>query len=113
MDHFNKLTPAEAERLAMLAEECGEVIHAIGKVLRHGYDDINPDRPQDGDNRERLHRELIDLAAVRLMMFIKRDIPKAQTTDDINAAYERKVRYSHHQDEDPAGRSALTQEAGR
>lgn len=24
MDHFNQLTPAEAERLAMLAEECGE-----------------------------------------------------------------------------------------
>lgn len=34
--HFNNLTPGEAERLAMLAEECGEVIQAVGKILRHG-----------------------------------------------------------------------------
>ena len=35
-DHFNNLTPGEAERLAILAEECGEVIQIIGKILRHG-----------------------------------------------------------------------------
>jgi hypothetical protein len=40
--HFNGLTPAEAERLALLAEECGEVIQAIGKVLRHGYESRHP-----------------------------------------------------------------------
>ena len=33
---FNGLTPAEAERLALLMEECGEVVQIIGKVLRHG-----------------------------------------------------------------------------
>ena len=37
MEHFNGLTPAEAKRLALLAEECGEVLQAIGKVLRHGF----------------------------------------------------------------------------
>jgi len=26
MEHFNKLTPAEAERLAILAEEAGEIV---------------------------------------------------------------------------------------
>ena len=35
--HFNKLTPAQAERLAILIEECGEVIQAATKILRHGY----------------------------------------------------------------------------
>lgn len=30
-ESFNKLTPAEAERLALLSEECAEVIMAIGK----------------------------------------------------------------------------------
>ncbi len=34
MTHFNELTPAEAERLAYLAEECGEAIQIIGKILR-------------------------------------------------------------------------------
>lgn len=42
-EHFNGLTPAEAERLAMLSEECGEVIQIIGKILRHGYDSYHPD----------------------------------------------------------------------
>jgi hypothetical protein len=31
MTHFNGLTPAQAERLAMLAEEAAEVIQVIGK----------------------------------------------------------------------------------
>lgn len=35
--HFNQLKPSEAERLACLIEECGEVIQAAGKILRHGY----------------------------------------------------------------------------
>lgn len=33
-DHFNGLTPAEAERLALLLEELGEAQQAIGKILR-------------------------------------------------------------------------------
>ncbi len=37
-NHFNDLTPAELERLAILSEELGESQQAIGKILRHGYD---------------------------------------------------------------------------
>ncbi len=40
--NFNGLTPAETERLSLLAEECGEVIQAIGKILRHGYASGSP-----------------------------------------------------------------------
>lgn len=61
--HFNKLTPAEAERLAMLAEECGEVIQVIGKILRHGYDSFHPADPSV-TNRDLLGRELTDLLTV-------------------------------------------------
>ena len=35
---FNKLSAAEAERLALLLEELGEAQQAIGKILRHGYE---------------------------------------------------------------------------
>lgn len=42
---FNKLSPAQAERLDLLAEECAEVIVAIMKIKRHGYDTYNPDKP--------------------------------------------------------------------
>ena len=44
-EHFNKLTPAEDERLAMLAEECAEVIQIVSKIQRHGYDSWHPDDP--------------------------------------------------------------------
>ena len=33
-DHFNGLTHAEAERLAMLAEEAAEVIQVVGKTSK-------------------------------------------------------------------------------
>lgn len=39
---FNELTPAEHERLSILIEECAEVIHIGGKILRHGYESTHP-----------------------------------------------------------------------
>ena len=36
MDNFNRLSPAEYERLAILAEEMGEAQQALGKIMRHG-----------------------------------------------------------------------------
>ena len=57
--HFNRLTPAEAERLAVLAEGCGEVIQAVGKILRHGYESSHPDGGPT--NRRTLEREIGDV----------------------------------------------------
>ena len=55
MEHFNKLTPAELERIALLAEECGEVIQAVNKIIRHGYESSHPDH--DENNRYDLEKE--------------------------------------------------------
>ena len=60
-DNFNRLTPAETERLAILAEECAEVQQCICKILRHGYESVNPKIPNSETNREALTRELGDL----------------------------------------------------
>lgn len=61
------LAPAEIERLALLAEEAGEVVQAIGKILRHGYESVNPLHPGP-TNRGALEKEIGDfLAAVHLM----------------------------------------------
>jgi len=38
MEHFNKLTPAQAEAIHCLQEEEGELLQALGKVTRHGWD---------------------------------------------------------------------------
>jgi NTP pyrophosphatase (non-canonical NTP hydrolase) len=65
---FNELTPAETERLALLAEEMGEALQAIGKVLRHGYESYHPAHAEGPTNRQALTREIGDVyAAVCLM----------------------------------------------
>lgn len=102
MNHFNELTPAEAERLAMLSEECAEVIQAVSKILRHGYESVNPLEPEKGTNREQLGRELIDVFAVLLLMQEHdgvADLPHFadQEPDAPDLALARKLKYSHHQ----------------
>ena len=96
MEHFNKLTPAEAERLAMLAEECGEVIQVIGKIMRHGYDSYHPADPTT-TNRALLGRELTDLYAVASSLCRDR-VPEGSLFDQ-DQAWVRKLRYAHHQEE--------------
>lgn len=59
-EHINKLTNAELERLSVLAEECGELIQAINKIIRHGYDSYDPTRDHCG-NRIDLSYEAADV----------------------------------------------------
>ena len=56
---FSNLTSAEVERLALLSEECAEVIQVIGKILRHGYESMPPNGGPV--NRELLEQELGDV----------------------------------------------------
>lgn len=94
---FNKLSDAEAERLALLAEEAGEVVQAVTKILRHGYESTNPDGDRETTNRSALTKECGDfLAALRLMT-------EAQDfdDDDVRSYMFTKLRrvgwYLHHQ----------------
>lgn len=66
------LTAAEIERLAILAEECGEVAQAVGKVLRHGWESQSPygSRP----NRVALEREIGNVRAVVNLMLDAGDV---------------------------------------
>lgn len=95
MSVFNQLTPAQAERLAMLAEECG-------KILRHGYDSYHPD--QQGTppeyrytNRKALGNELTDLYAVAASL-CRDGVPEGSLHDQ-DLAWLKKLRYAHHQEE--------------
>lgn len=54
MPFSNGLTDAERERLAWLIEECGEVIKACGKILRHGYGDTTSKYDNRGDLEEEI-----------------------------------------------------------
>lgn len=97
MNHFNKLTPAEAERLALLMEECAEVVQICGKILRHGYESFNPADNSRTTNRKLLEREVGHVNfAVSLMSDDTNDLD-----DDAigNSFYEKSLnvwKYLHH-----------------
>lgn len=97
---FNQLTPAEAERLAMLAEEASEIILAVNKALRHGMDGAHPDHPEQS-NRDDIVFEIADVEAMRVMMVIAGDIdgPKAPISEDTLQRIRKKIYHGHHQDE--------------
>lgn len=101
VDHFNGLTPAEAERLALLLEEMGEAQQAIGKILRHGYASKNPHDPNGVTNRESLERELGDVRVAIDLLIDGGDIDG----DEISLRYYKKQKtvrpYLHHQEPKP------------
>lgn len=95
--HFNELTPAEAERLAMLIEECSEVVHAAAKVLRHGYDSFDPTDESKGDNRRMLGLELGDLDAIIGLMQTAGDFRAGLISQGARKKLLSLQRYAHHQ----------------
>jgi len=92
--HFNQLTPAEAERLALLLEELGEAQQAIGKILRHGYESTHPDGGPT--NREALERECGDVRHAMIRLCEAGDLSKRAIHDRADAKAEQVVRYLHH-----------------
>jgi NTP pyrophosphatase (non-canonical NTP hydrolase) len=97
MENFNNLTPAQIERIALLMEECGEVIQACGKILRHGLDSYSPLDPDQTTNREMLEKELGDVRYAEGLLIDSGDV----SAQGIKVAERRKEkncpRYLHHQ----------------
>ena len=94
--HFNGLTAAEAERLAMLAEEAGEIVQIVGKILRHGYESCHPDGGPN--NGEELSRELTDFLSVMRAMVAEDEVSEGVLMPTLlTKAWNRKLRYAHHQ----------------
>lgn len=94
---YSKLTPAEIERLAKVAEEAGEVLQVIGKILVHGWESRHPRKPEQGTNREHLEEELGNLQNAVDMMCRAEDVRKLRI---MNARTEKRStisKYLHHQ----------------
>ena len=99
--HFNNLTPGEAERLALLAEECGECIQAIGKILRHGYESVHPEgRDQGRNNRDNLVREVGDIRAALSILCEAGDLDENDIVSARTEKLQRVGKYLHHQPAD-------------
>jgi hypothetical protein len=72
------LTPGEQERLAVLSEECGEVVRAIGKILRYGFESTSPYSTVGRSNRMALEREIGSVRAIVTLMLDSGDIRLAE-----------------------------------
>jgi len=105
IEPFNKLSPAEAERLVLLIEECGEVIQAASKILRHGYESHDPDgtpamtRPVLS-NRHQLEVELGDVVHAAMLMIDRGDVRELKILQRRTIRKDSVRRYLHHQDSD-------------
>lgn len=98
-EHFNRLTPAQAERLAILGEECGELVQAVGKIQRHGYASANPFTGVG--NVEQIEAEIADVFLAADGLVNAGDLSRARIARLINRKREAKRRWLHHQDEAP------------
>ena len=99
-DHFNRLTPAEAERLALLLEELGEAQQAVGKILRHGYESINPEIPVEDQVtcRANLEKELGDVLVAMDFLVDFGDISQSNLDDRRRVKHHKIWSWLHHQD---------------
>lgn len=93
------LTRAEIERLAMLIEECGEVIQAATKILRHGYRSHHPHDTRNPPmiNRISLEQELGDVLAIYKIMVAAKDLTPETVEGFAKLASETKLDFTHHQ----------------
>lgn len=94
-EHFNELTPREAELLALLAEECGEVVQAIGKILRHGLESRHPGGGPT--NREALAVELSHIQAASTLLDQANVLPSGLVATGCEQKLGNVRRYLHHQ----------------
>lgn len=97
-NHFNELSPSEVERLAMLAEEAAEVIQVVNKILRHGYDAVNPtlDEGQQITNRLHLAIEVGQFIAVASELTDHKDINRDEVTIADNQKMNKARQWMHH-----------------
>jgi hypothetical protein len=92
-----RLSPAELERVAILADQCGQVVQICGKILRHGYESCNPFDARCKPNRLLLEREVGAVRGAIDLLINRGDIDRKEI-----AVWRRRKRsslaqWTHHQ----------------
>jgi len=91
------LSPAAAERIAMLMEEAGEVVQACGKILRHGMFNHHPVSGEK--NNYSLVKEIRDFMAVANQVVVLDTLLDMPTQEDCKGVWLHKQRYMHHKND--------------
>lgn len=90
------LSSAQAERLALLSEECGEVVQIIGKIFRHGLDSRNPIVNDGKPNRDYLAEELGHIYLAVHLLCTNEDIDMKLIGASFIEKAERIEKYLHY-----------------
>ena len=93
-ERFNQLTPTQAELLALLSEEGGEVVQIVGKILRHGLSSCHPDGGLP--NYRLLESEIGDLIAATRLIASAGMIDMVRVEDAADEKLRRVFKYLHH-----------------
>lgn len=96
MSTANSLSLAQEEALHILIEECGEVIQAATKILRHGYSSYNPTIIGGETNRQALEREVGDLGSALDRLDRNGDIDMDNIIDHEARKSEKVKQYLHY-----------------
>lgn len=91
----DKLSEAEAERLAILTEEAGEVLQEIGKISRHGFDSDWP-KGSGNTNRRKLEKEIGHFIFMVDFMIVNGDISKENIEASAKEKNETIKPWLHH-----------------
>lgn len=91
------MTPAELERLALICEECSEVIQIANKIIRHGYDSYHPNDPYKVSNRQLLEKELLDVQSILFLLQGKKDVEQVSKVEIIQNLG-KKQKYIHYKE---------------
>lgn len=97
---MKELTPAQIERLGLLAEELSEAVALVGKILRHGFDSYNPDDPDPAQlpNWQLLGRELGDVEYAISLLVKAEELSRADISTGRELAERKKPKYLHFQE---------------
>lgn len=95
---MEELTNAQIERLAILSEECGEVIQIVGKILRHGYKSFHPLDPMLQSNKLLLQNELGDLVNSINFLAEHKDVDIETVYTKAESKKKRFVKWLKHQE---------------
>jgi NTP pyrophosphatase (non-canonical NTP hydrolase) len=97
---YSQLSDAEIERLAKLAEECGEVVQVIGKILIHGWDSYHPRDPEKITNRAHLEEEIGNIGCIVALMSDETRGDLSFANIEKSAIEKRQTigKYLHHQE---------------
>lgn len=90
---------SELERLALLAEECAEVIHCVSKAIRHGYEAKDPTDKMAMSNRGNLEREIGHVLCAIHLMASRSDVLWEHVVEWDREKAQKVRQYLHYQEE--------------